>query len=187
MKVLRLLVLAGAAAPALLVGACANQSAVDPSVIAASTIPQAEAAQRLSESAARAAQAQEELARIQAARTAPAPKPVDETLAGVPAELRRPTTIEWSGPGHEAARKIAAIIGYDFRIVGNPPATPPMVSVSIRDLPAVKALEDIGNQSQPFAQLIVDAELKRMEYRFLATGRSATVTRSRTSSNIVTK
>lgn len=140
---------------------------VDPRLMAEANRPMADASILLSESAQRAATAQEQLVRIQTARTLPAPAPVNETLAGVPDELRRPTTIEWTGPGDEAARRVSTIVGYEFRVVGNPPATLPMVNVSMQGVPAVKALEDIGNQVQPFAQIVVDANLRRIEYRYL--------------------
>jgi len=151
----------------LLLAGCSSTS-VDKRALAEANRPMADASILLSESAQRAATAQEQLVRIQTARTLPAPAPVNESLAGVPDELRRPTTLEWTGPGEEAARRVATIVGYEFRVVGNPPATPPMVNVSVQGVPAVKALEDIGNQVQPFAQVVVDANLKRMEYRFLA-------------------
>lgn len=149
-------------------GGCAQQhrplNAEEQAAIAAAG---QRAADKLAESSERAATAQAELARIQEARTRPAPRPFDETLAGVPSELRRAVTLEWSGPGVEAARRVATIVGYEFRIVGNPPATPVSVHVSQRESPAAKVLEDIGLQSQPFGQVVVDPNVRRIEYRFL--------------------
>lgn len=134
---------------------------------------QAEAAVKISESAQRAARAQEELARIQAARTVPLPAPVDENMDGVPAALRRPVTLEWSGPAEEAARRVAAVVGWEFHVVGNAPASGEMVNVSLRARPAVKALEDIGLQAQPFAQVVADPNNARIEFRYVSGGRAA--------------
>lgn len=174
MKIARHFLLCGTGVLGLLLAGCStNRTGLDPALMEEANRPIAEASQRLSDSATRAAAAQEELVRIQTARTLPAPAPVNENLAGVPEALRRPTTIEWSGPADEPARRIAEIVGYSFRVVGNPPATLPMVSVSLHEVPAVKALEDLGNQVQPFAQIVVDARLKRIEYRYLAAGGSA--------------
>lgn len=159
-----------AVAAAVSVGGCGINKATESPLAEEAT---AEAAQKLSESATRAAMAQEELARIQTARTAPAPRPVDETMAGVPEDLRRPVTVEWSGPGEEAARRVAGLVGYSFKVVGNPPPTLPMISVSARDQAAVKVFENVGIQSQPFAQVVVDANLHRVEYRYLQSARSA--------------
>ena len=162
-------------AAALVVGAsaavlagCAQTAAVDPQAELAIRAAGQEAAIKLSESAERAAQAQAELARIQEARTRPAPKPFDETMTGVPSELRRAATLEWSGPAPEAARRLAAIAGYSFSVVGNPPATPPIVNVSLREVPLAKALEDVGLQSQPFGQVVVDPNARRIEFRYLS-------------------
>lgn len=125
----------------------------------------AEIDSRLAEAAQKAAKAQENLARVQIARTKPAPLPLDESA--LPEELKRPATIDWSGPAHEAARKIAALIGYSFTVTGNPPSIPPMVHVSVADVSAAKALENIGLQSFPFGEVTVDPNIKRVEYRYL--------------------
>ncbi len=120
---------------------------------------------RLSKAAEQAAKAQTDLARIQKARTKPAPLPLDES--GLPPELKRPATLEWSGPAQEAASKIAALVGYEFHVVGNPPSVPPVVHVSIHDVPAAKALEQIGLQAYPFGEVAVDPNMKRVEFRYL--------------------
>lgn len=160
---------------ALLSSACATHATVDPAAEAAIRAAGQEAALKLAESAERASKAQEELARIQEARTRPAPKPFDETLANVPQELRKAVTIEWSGPAPEAARRVAQTVGYGFTIVGNPPATPPIVNVSLREVAAAKAFEDIGLQSQPFGQVVVDPNARRVEFRYLGPARGASV------------
>ncbi len=164
-------------AVAVSVGACAQTVAqVDPAAEAAIRAAGQEAALRLSESAERAAAAQADLARIQEARTRPAPRPFDETLAGVPVELRKAATVEWSGPAPEAARRVAAIVGYSFSVVGNPPATPPMVNIHMREVPAAKAFEDIGLQAQPYGQVVVDPNTRRVEFRYLSPAAGAAVT-----------
>jgi len=161
-----ILIFSGILATTTILAACSTSGGRNADIAAANR-PMAEAQMRLAESASTAAAAQQELVRIQTARTLPAPAPVNENLAGVPEALRRPTTMQWSGPGDEPTRRIAGIVGYEFRVVGNPPATKPMINVSLDNVPAVKALEDIGNQIQPFAQIVVDANLKRIEYRYL--------------------
>jgi defect in organelle trafficking protein DotD len=122
-------------------------------------------ADSLAQSADRAARAQESLAQVERARSEPAPPSLDVT--GLPPELRRQATMTWSGPGAAAARETAGLIGYEFRVVGNPPAAQPMVNVNARDLPVAKILEDIGLQVQGSAQVVVDANLKRVEFRYV--------------------
>ncbi|WP_456717760.1 MULTISPECIES: DotD/TraH family lipoprotein [unclassified Bradyrhizobium] len=122
-------------------------------------------ADSLAQSADRAVRAQESLAQVERARTEPAPPSLDVT--GLPPELRRQATMTWSGPGVAAARETAGLMGYEFRVVGNPPGTPPMVNVNARDLPVAKILEDIGLQVQGTAQVVVDANQKRVEFRYV--------------------
>lgn len=119
----------------------------------------------LADAVSRASKAQETLARVQVARTTPTPSALDES--SLPEELKRPATIDWSGPAHEAAAKIANLVGYQFKITGNRPPIPPMVHVSVEDISAAKALEDIGLQAFPFGEVSVDPNAKRIEFRYL--------------------
>jgi defect-in-organelle-trafficking protein DotD len=122
---------------------------------------------RLNKAAEQAAKAQTDLARIQKARTNPSPLPLDEIGMNLPDELKRPATLEWSGPAHEAAKRIAALVGYQFSVVGNPPSIPPVIHVSLQEVPAAKALEQIGLQAFPFGEVAVDPNQKRVEFRYL--------------------
>ncbi|WP_315921699.1 DotD/TraH family lipoprotein [Mesorhizobium sp. SP-1A] len=125
----------------------------------------AEIEQKIASATMTAAKAQENLARVQIARTKPAPLPLDES--NLPPELLTPATINWTGPAHEAAKRIAALIGYSFAVTGNPPAIPPSVNISLVDVPAAKALENIGLQAFPFGEVSVDPNVKRVEFRYL--------------------
>jgi len=125
----------------------------------------AEVDSKIASSVQIAAKAQENLARVQIARTKPAPLPLDES--NLPPELLTPATINWSGPAHEAAKRIAALIGYSFAITGNTPAIPPSINISLVDVPAAKALENIGLQAFPFGEVSVDPNIKRVEFRYL--------------------
>lgn len=148
-------------AAALFLGACSHKpsGAEPPSTL------QYDVEQSISQAADRAARAQETLAQVQVSRTKPTPTSLNE--AGLPEELRRPTTIDWSGPAHSAAERIAILIGYRFAIVGNQPSVPPLVHLSLKEVAAAKALEQIGLQSFPFGEVAVDPNSKRVEYRYL--------------------
>lgn len=122
--------------------------------------------EKIADSAGRVARATETLALIQRARTEPSPPSVDERL--LPGDLRRPITLNWSGPGEEGARRVANLLGYEFRVVGNPPAVSPAVQVGAEAVPAAKVLEDIGLQVQGSAQVVVDPNVRRVEYRYIA-------------------
>jgi len=147
-------------ASTILLGACSHQ----PEPELASPL-QFDVEQSIAKAADRAAEAQETLAQVQVSRTKPTPSSLNES--NLPEELQRPTTLDWSGPSHEAAERIATLIGYRFSIVGNTPSAPPMVHLSLKDVPAAKALEQIGLQSFPFGEVAVDPNVKRIEFRYL--------------------
>ncbi len=157
--------LAVAAAVAVALGGCAK-SAKDSRLDELDSNSRRAVEDSLAQSAARAARAQETLAQVERSRTEPAPPSLD--VAGLPPELRRPATMNWSGPGQEAARQMAGMVGYEFRIVGNPPPNLPMVSIAQTDAPVGKIVEDIGLQVQGMAQIVVDPNLKRVEFRYVA-------------------
>lgn len=161
MKTFRFVIGAAVLSSAALLGSCASQ----PKEAAIDNGYMNNIDTRLDKAAEQAAKAQTELARIQKARTKPAPLPLDES--NLPPELKRSATLEWSGPAQEAASKITALVGYEFHVVGNPPSVPPVVHVSIHDVPAAKALEQIGLQAYPFGEVAVDPNMKRVEFRYL--------------------
>lgn len=120
---------------------------------------------KLAKAAEIAAKAQDELARVQIARTKPSAPLLDE--ATLPEELKRPATLSWAGPAEDAARKIAALVGYSFQITGNPPSTPPSIQIDFKDITAGMALYQIGVQAYPFGEVGVDTVSKRVEFRYL--------------------
>ncbi|MGH0003680.1 DotD/TraH family lipoprotein [Pseudovibrio ascidiaceicola] len=112
-----------------------------------------------------AANAQSELARVQAARTKITPSMLD--TAKLPAELKSVVTLKYSGPGAQAAERIAGLVGYSFKTNGNHPSIEPMVHINALNEPAGKVLEDIGFQSFPQAEVALDPNAKKLEYRYL--------------------
>jgi defect-in-organelle-trafficking protein DotD len=152
-----------AVSASLMLAGCGTTKVSDPEISDAYGNQQID--KQMADAATRAVKAQETLARVQIARTTPAPLPLDET--NLPEELKRPATIDWSGPAQEAARKIASLVGYQFQITGNPPSVPPSIHISVEDVTAAKALEQIGLQAYPFGEVAVDPNVKRIEFRYL--------------------
>jgi defect-in-organelle-trafficking protein DotD len=152
-----------ATAATALLGACAQQQPQDhPPALSEGSIQQ-QVDQQLAQSGNRAANALETLAMIKRVRTEPPAPALDET--GLPDDLRRVTTVEWSGPADELVKELASNIGYGFVETGSVPAHPANVQVNIKDTSAAKAFQDIGLQVQSWATVIVDPNLKRVEYR----------------------
>lgn len=161
--------LAAVAACAIALGGCATA----PTAITEPSTLREDVEDAIGKAAQRAAEAQETLARVQVSRSKPTPSPLRD--ADLPEELRRPATLEWSGPAHEAARRLAALVGYRFAVVGNPPSVPPVVHVSVRDVPVGKALEQVGLQAYPFGEVAVDPSSRRVEFRYLQAQQQQTV------------
>lgn len=119
--------------------------------------------QQIAQSSSQAANALQTLAMIQRARTAPAPSSLDESV--LPDELRRKTTVNYSGPGDEVVKDLAGRIGYSFSETGSKPTVPAMVNLALTDASVGKALEDIGLQVQGTATVIVNPNVRSIEYR----------------------
>lgn len=121
----------------------------------------------LAKAAERSANANETLAQIERTRTAPTEPAMDgKDMEKLPPELRRPTTIEWTGPGVDLVGELARNIGYKYAVVGQEPVIDIMVSVSSVDEPAIKVFEDIGYQVAQYAEVFVDPNAKRIEFRY---------------------
>ena len=146
-----------------LLSACADgsnsnsvSSAYDPAL-------RGEVEQQLAQSASRASNSLETLAMIQRARTEPRPSTLDESQ--LPEELRRPTTLEWSGPANEAVHRLASSIGYSYIETGRPTSSPGMVSLDVHDVSVGKALDNISLQVEKYATIVIDVNQRRIEYR----------------------
>lgn len=127
--------------------------APEPAAPPAPAAPDA-AEMRLAEAAERA---ERSLAAL--ARSLPAPDPVSRMprLDAVPAPLRQPVTLDWTGPLETLAGALARRAGYRFLVAGRPPARPAIVAVEAREEPLIAVLRDAGLQAGAAATLTVDA------------------------------
>ena len=114
---------------------------------------------RLVEAAERAEQALAALA-----RTLPPPDPAAAmpALDAVPEALRRPVTLDWTGPLETLAAGLARRAGYRFLAAGPAPARPVIVSVRAEDEPLIAVLRDAGLRAGGAATLRVDAAAERV-------------------------
>ena len=107
---------------------------------------------RLIEAAERAERALASLA-----RAAPDPESVLPDLGSLPAPLRAPVTLDWTGPVEALAEELARRAGYRFAEAGRPPARPLIVAVDAEDEPLIAVLRDAGLRAGVAATLTVDA------------------------------
>ena len=133
---------------------CVSWTSGPPPVAAPAAANSDPAEMRLVEAVERAERALAALA-----RTLPAPDPLSALppVDGVPEELRRAVTLDWTGPVEVLAADLARRAGYRFGEAGRPPARPPIVAVAAKDEPLIAVLRDLGLRVGGAATLTVDA------------------------------
>ena len=94
------------------------------------------------------------------ARAVPAPDPEAglPDVRSVPAALRSPVTLDWTGPVEALAEELARRAGYRFAEAGRPPARPLIVAVEAESEPLIAVFRDAGLRAGAAATLTVDAE-----------------------------
>ena len=133
---------------------CVSWSSGPPPVAASAAANSDPAEMRLVEAVERAERALAALA-----RTSPAPDPSSALppVDGVPGELRRSVTLNWTGPVEALAADLARRAGYRFAEAGRPPARPLIVSVEADAQPLIAVFRDAGLRVGSAATLTVDA------------------------------
>ena len=93
------------------------------------------------------------------ARAVPAQDPESRLpdVRYVPATLRTPVTLDWTGPVEALAEELARRAGYRFHASGRPPARPLILSVQAEGEPLIAVLRDAGLRAGSAATLTVDA------------------------------
>ena len=135
-----------------LLAGCVSRTPVPPATVAPVRTDPVEI--RLVEAVERAERALASLA-----DTVPAPNP-ESALPGagsLPAALRAPVTLDWTGPVEALAEELARRAGYRFAEAGRPPARPLIVAVEAEAEPLIAVLRDAGLRAGAAATLTVDA------------------------------
>ena len=125
----------------------------------------------LAESADRASRSLEKLAAIEQTRT---PDASVAPIANAPRELRRAVTINWVGPVETIAKKMASRASYNFRVLGEKPPVPVVVSLDKNNARVIDILRDIGLQLGARGDIKVDAQAKLVELQYAARTRNNT-------------
>ena len=133
---------------------CVSWAPARPQAIAPAAGEPDPAEMRLIEAAERAERALASLAR---ALAAPDPQSGMPRTDEVPAALRAPVTLDWTGPVEALAAELARRAGYRFAEAGRRPARPLIVAVEARAQPLIAVLRDLGFRAGGAATLTVDA------------------------------
>jgi len=121
----------------------------------------------LAQAADRASSALEELAAVEQTRT---PSTAAEPVSNAPAVLQRAITVNWVGPVEQITKTLAERASYGFKVFGNAPPTPLVVSIDAENKPVIDVLRDIGLQMGQRANLRVDAPARNVELHYIPQG-----------------
>jgi len=126
-------------------------------------IPQNPVESRLADAAGKAADALQQLAAVEQARSGVV---VESAVADAPPELMQQITLAWVGPVEPVVRRIAERIGYGFNVLGNSPPVPVVVDVDAVGRRVIDVLRDIGLQAGVRADLTLDAQNHVVELQY---------------------
>lgn len=126
-------------------------------------IPQNPVEARLADAAGKAADALQQLAAIEQARSGVA---VDAPVSDAPPELMQQVSLTWVGPIEPVVRRVAERIGYGFNVLGNAPPVPVVVDVAATNRQVIQVLRDIGLQAGARADLTLDAQNHVVELQY---------------------
>lgn len=115
---------------------------------------------RLAEAADRASRSLETLAAVEQFRN---PQADIASLPAAPLELRRTISVNWYGPVEQIAQTAASRASYDFKVFGNTPPTPVIVTIKAQNRQVIDVLRDIGLQIGTQANLRVDTPRRVVE------------------------
>ena len=84
-----------------------------------------------------------------------------------PAELKRSLdAYEYVGDAAVVVRDLAREAGYNFKIIGDPPIEPIIVSVNWYDVEVIEGLRDVGARVGNRATVAVDVNAAQVELRY---------------------
>lgn len=148
-----------------ILGGCVGSAAEFTRIREQGAVDPAEA--KLAEAATSVSKSLLDIAEIQMAATPP-PKsyqpanPADYGMADL-------VSIDWAGPVEPLVNQIAKASGYDVRVLGNEPAVPIMVYVSVKNIPLGHVLRDVGFQSHKRADIVIFPKSHVIELRYANT------------------
>ena len=117
----------------------------------------------LAQAADRASTALETLASIEQTRS---PAAVESPVTDIPAELKRGSTINWTGPVEKALETISNRASYKFSALGTPPANEIIVSLDIENKSIFDVLRSIGLQLGTRADVHIDSQNETVELKY---------------------
>lgn len=126
--------------------------------------PSDDATIKLAEAAVSVSDSMLEMARIEKVIIPPG---IDNTLTIPNAyNLQARASVDWSGPIEELTARITKAAHFKLRILGQPPAVPVLISLSVKDISLAELLRDIDYQAGKKANIHVYPNSQVVELRY---------------------
>lgn len=154
------------AVASILLGACKTTTFMKPPL----NQPSDDASIKLAEAASSISESMAEMAQVEKVIYLPnEPYMTKSRLVAVSnaRSLQTRATIDWSGPIGELTARIAKSANYRMRILGNEPAIPVLVNVSVKDQSLAEILRNIDYQAGKKANLTIYPNSHIIELRYV--------------------
>lgn len=161
------------AGTSLLLGGCARtvKNEVNLRYVPTSQAPEAmnnnqDTQEQLAEAASSVGKSLQQLSAMQMANT---PKPSVPEIDARNTGMTQTTSLEWYGPVQPLLEKIGRATGYRVHVLGQAPATPAIVSISVKNETMADILRNVTYQVHNKADIKVYPAQKTIEIRYFRT------------------
>jgi len=89
------------------------------------------------------------------------------TVEMINPSLSQLVSVDWTGPVEPLLDEVAAITHYRIKVLGNPPALPVLVTLSVRDATAQDVLRDVQLQVNSRADVLIFPASGLIELHYL--------------------
>lgn len=126
--------------------------------------PSDDASIKLAEAASSVSDSMLKMAKIEKEITPPTADNVQTIPNAHPLQAR--ASVDWSGPVAEITERIAKAAHYRFRVLGQPPAVPILISLDVNNRSLAEILRDIDYQAGKKASIHVYPNSQVVELRY---------------------
>lgn len=92
------------------------------------------------------------------------PAPLNAQAVG----MNQVSSLSWTGPAEPVLRRIASAAGYRLRVIGNTPATPPIVQMNAHNETLADMLRNVEYQIEGKARIAVYPSSRVIELRYVS-------------------
>ena len=124
---------------------------------------------KIAEAVETSANANEAIAQVEVATAAPVrtgPGMTTPPNVVLPVESVQPVTVDWNGPIEPFLQQMATRAGYAFKVTGNKPANPMMVTINASEEPLFGVVRRAGAMAHGYADIAFNPGARVIEIRY---------------------